>query len=222
LKRAWRIIALVLTLVGALAGALHGRVSYLVSQPRQSSVSQAVQVADQRYFAYGSNMSTRYLGNVRGVWPSHGVAAELAGYEVVFLGPGLNGLEPAFAYLRAHEGAVAHGVLHRLTQADLDRIKASEGASYEWASLPVKLADGSKLAAHTLVRTSPGMAGTPSRRYLSIMREGASEHGLPKPYLDKLRAQPSLHVPVVSEVVGSALMMTVMQRAGTCNAWLVC
>lgn len=222
MKRGWRIVAACLALAGALPGAFHARVAYLANRPLEASRVQAVDQADQYYFAYGSNMSLRYLGNVRGVRPVGSWAAELAGHEVAFLGPGLNGLEPAFAYLRAREGALAYGVLHRLSREDLERIKASEGARYEWSRLPVQLADGRQLLAHTLVRTTPGTPGTPSRRYLGILIEGAEENGLPAPYVSRLRVQASVHVPVVSDLMGSALMLAVMKRSGTCDAWLIC
>jgi hypothetical protein len=64
------------------------------------------------YFAYGSNMSARYLYNVRGVFPQQSEAGSLEGHEVRFLAPGLNALEPAFAYMVPAHSGVAHGVVH--------------------------------------------------------------------------------------------------------------
>lgn len=134
-------------------------------------------------------------------------------YEISFLAPGLNSLEPAFAYLLQAEGKSAYGVLHRLSKPDLDKVKESEGEMYDWATLPVVVGDGQIVAAQTLVRNSSGDAGKPSRRYLEILIEGATEHGLPSAYIAKLRDMPSAYFPVASELMGNVLHAVVMERS---------
>lgn len=62
-----QILGALLLLVLTLGTAFHVRVGYLVNRPLPVSSDDA---ADQFYFAYGANMPTRYLYNVRGVLPA--------------------------------------------------------------------------------------------------------------------------------------------------------
>ena len=178
--------------------------------------------ADQHYFAYGPNMPRRYLYNVRGVLPAQSDGGFIGGYEVRFLGPGMNGLEPAFAYLLKAEGKKAYGVLHRVSSQDLLRVKESEGPLYEWAILPVTLGNGHVVAAQTLVRLSPGEAGVPSRRYKRLLIEGATEHGLPSPFVSELNAMPSVYVPVLSDLMGDVMHAFVLKASGKCTSLITC
>jgi len=90
-------------------------------------------------------------------------------------------------------------VLHRLSRRDLYKVKEFEGELYDWATLPVLLADGQIVPAQTLVRLSPGDAGKPASRYLEILTEGAIEHGLLAAYVARLRDMPSTYFPMASE-----------------------
>lgn len=210
-----RTLALVPLLAATALGMLHRRVEQRAHRPVPAPGSGDVDEADSLYFAYGSNMATRYLVNVRGVRPVHSEPAVVANHAVWFLGPGLSPLEPAFASLVKARNRSAHGVLHRVRRADLGRVRDSEGPLYTWVSLPVRTGDGKVVTAHSLLRRTAGAPGPPSRRYLRLLLEGATEHGLPAARVNELKATPSVHVPVASELVGSLLQAVVMQRAGT-------
>jgi hypothetical protein len=211
---------LLLTLIGA--GSLHLRIEHLVNRPVPTAVDPAyVVAADQYYFAYGSNMSTRYLYNVRGILPAQSQPGIIENHEISFLASSVKGL-PAFAYLMKAEGKRAYGVLHRVSKQDLDRIKASEGAAYEWATLPVQLGNGQVVSAQTLLRLSPGETGKPSKRYVQLLIEGATEHGLPAAYLANLQGMQSVHIPVVSELMGDILQAAVMKSSGKCASLITC
>jgi hypothetical protein len=147
--------------------------------------------------------------------------ASVANYEVEFLGPGINSLEPAFAYLVPAQGKVSYGVLYGMTTNDLKRIGKSEGTRYEWTTVPVMSSDGKAFQAQTLVRPG-GPAAKPSRRYLNIVIEGAAENGLPADYVSSLRREPSVYVPVASDLMGDILLAFVMEQSGKCSSLLVC
>jgi hypothetical protein len=52
------------------------------------------------YFAYGTNMSTRYLTNVRHVGVYLSLPAYVLNYSVTLSKPGLPSIEPSFALLK--------------------------------------------------------------------------------------------------------------------------
>lgn len=212
----------ILYLVLAGVGTLHLRVGYLVNQPVPAARPADVGAADQYYFAYGANMSTRYLYNVRGVLPAHSAPGVINGFEVRFMPPGITALEPAFAYLLKAEAQKTHGVLHRVSKQDLNRVKESEGTGYEWVTLPVEVGTGQIVSAQTLVRLSHGEGAIPSRRYLAILIEGATEHGLPAAYVAELEEITPAYVPVASELLGNILQAVVMKRSGKCASLIIC
>lgn len=215
------LFAVFLLLVVALASAFHLRVEHLTQRPLPEARAVEPASATHWYFAYGSNMSTRYLYNVRGVYPAESNPGAVSAHEVTLLGPGLNGLEPAFAYLVKAQGKKAYGVVHRVSAQDLDRVKESEGPNYQWVRIPVKLANGQEVAAQTLLRLTSGTEGMPSRRYLELLLEGAQEHGLPEAYIAKLRAHPSVYFPFASELLGDIIEAVVMKRSGKCATLLL-
>ena len=162
-----RMLAALMVFVLVAAGVFHARSEYLINRP-VPALARADARADAYYFAYGTNMSSRYLFNVRDIRAAQSQPGRVDQHEIVFLGPGVNALEPAFAYLVKAETKTAHGVLHRLTREDLEKIRNSERAQYEWSAVPVVTADGSVVSAHTLWRAA-GPAGIPSRRYLNLL-----------------------------------------------------
>ncbi|MFT3926387.1 MAG: gamma-glutamylcyclotransferase [Myxococcales bacterium] len=208
-----RTAAVVFALLVVALLALHLRIQHLVHLPVPGDRPAQLAAAEVWYFAYGSNMSSRYLYNVRGVLPAASEAGVLADHEVVYLGPGINLLEPAFAYLVKAQGKQAHGVLHRVSTEDLNRVKESEGPEYVWVNVPVQTAGGEPVQAQTLLRLSRGTPATPSRRYVDLLVEGATEQGLPARYVAELKALPAAYVPVASEVLGDLIMGVVMRRS---------
>ncbi len=223
MKLLLRIFSVLLLLGLTGAGAFHVRIVHLVNLPMPTTGQSAqANIADQYYFAYGSNMPTRYLYNVRGVLPAHSEAGVVENYEVSFMAPGLNSLEPAFTFLTKSESKKAYGVLHHVSKQDLVKVKESEGALYEWATLPVELKNGEVVAAQTLVRLSHGDVGVPSKRYLQILIEGAREHGLPEVYVKGLLDMPSVYVPLASELMGDVVFAFVMKNSGKCTSVFSC
>ena len=116
----------------------------------------------------------------------------------------------------------SHGVLHRVAEHDLARIRLSEGERYVWATVRVRRADGAQVSAQTLRRDTPGVPALPSRRYLHWLIEGAAGQGLPAAYVARLQQLQGVHVPVISTIMGDLLQASVMrdvwlcERRGTC------
>ncbi len=223
-----------LALAMAAAGAFHARVQSLAhaeEMPSATSVSSSTpsntehstsEAKGLEYFAYGSNMPTRYLRNVRGIQPIQSQAATLEDHALRFYGPGPNALEPGFAYAIPSKGEAVHGVVHRVRAEDLEKIRRSEGSAYRWATVGVTTVDGKTLEAKTLIRDRPGDPATPSARYIGLLLEGAREFHLPAHHVNLLESMRTTHVPVASEFMGSLLMARVMLRSGRCTTWLHC
>ncbi len=166
------------------------------------------------YFAYGSNMPSRYLVNVRHVNVYESAPGVLADHAIQFSASGLPLLEPAFANLIPSKGNNAYGVLHLIDSDSLNNIICSESTSYRTLQRKVQRLDsGEMIQAWTLVGRASANAATPSRRYLNLMREGASEQHLPAEYRNWLAAQSGAYVPIISELFGTVIYAAVMIQA---------
>lgn len=142
------------------------------------------------YFAYGSNMSRETFLNQRAMRPLATRVGRLDGYRLCFnipVGPG----ERAVANLESDAGAHTWGVLHLLSPDDFTRLDNSEGVPaglYRHVAVDV-LADGTEpLAARTYQSSLIAPGRKPSVRYMSLLLNGAREHGLPAAYIDLLEA----------------------------------
>jgi hypothetical protein len=94
---------------------------------------------------------------------------------------------------------------------DLERVIHSEGTGYNSADVEVHANNGDTYRAKTLVGTSqlkPHYQA--SKRYINILLEGATEHGLPLPYIQTLRETDMIYIPVLSEIVGTFIYLTVI------------
>jgi cation transport regulator ChaC len=149
-----------------------------------------------RYFAYGSALSRRHIGE----WAAeHGVDARLfargapavlRGYRLVF------DVESRFwggrvADLAEDEDGVVHGVLFDIPVPARDAILRKEGVATGLSQeIDVTVeAEGKKVAAKAFVakpekRSEPGPA---SGRLLMYLVEGAQERGLPQSWVDELK-----------------------------------
>jgi gamma-glutamylcyclotransferase len=78
------------------------------------------------------------------------------------------------------------GVLYKLTRRDLVRLDATEGipwSRYRPLWLDAEDIDGSPLRAVTYIAQGKATDGSPSLRYITLLRDGARAHGLPEHYL---------------------------------------
>lgn len=153
------------------------------------------------YFAYGANMCSAVLRDRRGIEPFSARPAFVSDYGVVFNMPGIWLLEPVFANLVAKAGAVAHGVLYELSPVALKKLRSMEGSAYLDVVLPVHTYTGEVREAHAYMGPTNLPLGKPSRRYLGLLVEGGREHKLPGEYLEKLMQTPSIHIPILSDLL---------------------
>ena len=151
-----------------------------------------------RYFAYGSALSKRHIGE----WAAeHGVDARLfargapavlRGYRLVF------DVESRFwggrvANLTQDRDGEVHGVVFEIPPPAKEAVLRKEGVATglsEEIDVQVEV-EGKPVAAKAFVaraekRSEPGPA---SGRLLAYLVEGAQERGLPQDWVDHLRAQ---------------------------------
>ena len=151
-----------------------------------------------RYFAYGSALSKRHIGEwaaEHGVDPrlfARGTPAVLRGYRLVF------DVESRFwggrvANLAEDEKGEVHGVLFEIPPPAKEAVLRKEGVATGLSQEidVVVEADGKRTPAKAFVarpekRSEPGPA---SGRLLAYLIEGAQERGLPQSWVEQLRKQ---------------------------------
>ncbi len=149
-----------------------------------------------RYFAYGSVLSKRHVGEwaaehgVDARLFARGVPAVLRGYSLVF------DVESRFwggrvANLRADSQGEVHGVLFEIPVPAKDAVLRKEGVPTGlMQEIDVTVtADGKDLPAKAFVARPEkrSEAGPPSGRLIAYLVEGAQERGLPAEWLKQLR-----------------------------------
>ena len=101
--------------------------------------------------------------------------------------------ERAVANLQPQPGADVWGIAYELTAPEFERLDRTEGVprgAYRRVPVSLVLPAGDTLAAFTY-QSERGVPGRrPSRRYLGLLLAGARHHGLPGPYVERLRALP--------------------------------
>jgi gamma-glutamylcyclotransferase len=167
-----------------------------------------------RYFAYGSALSRRHVGEwaiEHDVDPrlfEAGTPAVLRGYELVF------DVESKFwggrvANLREREGGAVHGVLFELPDEAKEAVLRKEGVPTglsQEIEVAVETA-GNPIAANAFVaraerRSAPG---APSAKLMTYLLEGAQERGLPQSWIDELRRHAATSAPPASPPGGGRL-----------------
>lgn len=184
---------------------------YVNKQPDTSN--KAVSSRDEHlYFAYGANMSIKYLINVRNVHPLARSPGQLSGYKLTFGIKGVNALEPGFANIQESDGAVVEGVVYALGDADFSRIVGSEPDEYRVRTVPVTLRTGETVEARVLMAPEEG-SFQPSKRYLQIMIDGAKEAGLSPEYVARLESSRAVHKGFLSEIMGTVIYTVVFVQS---------
>ena len=136
------------------------------------------------YFAYGSNMCTRYL---RDCCPSAEpvMPAVLANFHIEFrrfstnLGGGISTIQPA-------PGEIVHGVLFTIPRAEIEALDVLENVPdglYARDTFMMLDATGAWRRAELYRIVTPEGPFAPADQYIDWMLEGAREHGLPDDYI---------------------------------------
>ena len=126
---------------------------------------------------------------------------------------GPNFIEPAFANICFEKGAKVEGVIHEVTESDLDRIVASEGETYELVKAPVTFKNKTVPAKTLRCKDSTTEEFPASRRYMKILITAATENNLSSDYVEFLKRKKSVYYPVLSEIFAIRVYFWVKVRA---------
>ena len=143
------------------------------------------------YFAYGANINEMVFRERRGVSPSECRVGRLCGYRLRFNLDGRPRGRSAPANISIDPDGEVWGVLYRITRRDLVRLNASEGIPgrrYQPILVDVEDADRQRRSAVTYIADGKEDDGKPSLRYISLIREGAHNQGLPRHWVSMLGA----------------------------------
>lgn len=144
---------------------------------------------DTWYFAYGSNLSMDRKECRTGRIRAADVAC-LPGYRLAFNKRGGNG--EVYANIVPDADAEVWGVIYRCSPEamdELDRCEGVEGGHYTREPVEVITESGNTVLAVAYVAGPDHICedGRPSDRYLSLILDGARQHGLPKEYVRRIQ-----------------------------------
>lgn len=138
------------------------------------------------YFAYGANMDDQTFCARRGIRPLERGVGLVRGYRLRFNLEGRPKGKAAPANLSPDLEAEVWGVFYRITRRDLMRLDATEGVpgrGYRHRLVAVEANDGRRFDAVTYVAEGAREDRKPSLRYITLLRDGATAHGLPAYYI---------------------------------------
>jgi gamma-glutamylcyclotransferase len=148
-----------------------------------------------KYFAYGSNMSTKRL---RARTPSAKVIdiATLTGHRLAFHKVSTKDGSGKCDVIEADAGSVM-GVLFEIEQTDKAELDRFEGLNhgYREKSVNVELSSGAIERATTYVATNTNPDLKPFTWYKRHVVEGAKKANLSEPYVKSLEAVPAIEDP---------------------------
>jgi len=147
------------------------------------------------YFAYGANLHDSVFQGRRRMRPLEWRVGRVRGHRLRFNLEGRPKGRAAPANIEPWPGDEVWGVLYRITQRDMVRLHASEGVP-GWRYRPVWLmaedTGATALEAFTLTADGVNHDGRPSLRYITLLRDGARQHGLPPDWCKRLeRVEPA-------------------------------
>jgi cation transport regulator ChaC len=143
------------------------------------------------YFAYGSNMHRSAFHERRGMRPSAVRAGCIRGYRLRFNLDGRPLGRSAPANICPDPAGEVWGVLYRLTRRELIWLDATEGVpgrNYRHVWLDAMDREGQTVPVVTYMAAGKPEDGRPSLRYITLLREGARAHDLPRAWIAKLDA----------------------------------
>jgi gamma-glutamylcyclotransferase len=139
------------------------------------------------YFAYGSNLSTRYM---RQYCPSASfvIKADLANYRVEFRHYS-QAMQGGISSIVEAPGELVQGVIYEVASDEIVAMDAQESVAegiYRRQAFLVLGEDGNCYRADLYRVGIPAGPYAPAAQYLDLMIEGAQEHGLRADYIERL------------------------------------
>ena len=160
------------------------------------------------YFAFGSNMASSTMINLRNIHPIAATAAILKDHRLAFNVPGTPFIEPSWASVEEETGSTVHGVLYKLTENDFAKVCQSEGVPFAYrlhrCNVIPYIGNGQDAGSQTsskgieTVSAFTLIAGRkqwrqskdtpPSQAYLNVLKRGAKEFLLDESYVKYLES----------------------------------
>jgi len=165
------------------------------------------------YFGYGSNMSRSFIENVRGISPKKSILGCLENHCLIMNLKGPNFIEPSFANIRFTRGKKVEGILHDISDLELEKIVASEGPEYQVIEVLVTVGYAQYKAKTLMWPTESSLELPTSRRYLKLLIKAARENGLSKSYIKEIEEKKSVYYPILSEYFSIYAYFWVKTRA---------
>lgn len=165
------------------------------------------------YFAYGSNLQSATLRGRRGIDFRRAVPVRARGWRLLFDKPRLLGMESSVANIVPDEAAEVLGVAFAISADDHAHVELTEGVAFdnyrrvELAVEPLAAAPDAPASVFSLSSDQRDPVLQPSTRYMTLVIEGAIEHGLPAAYVELLRA-----VPTCEESAASAALRPMLDE----------
>ena len=148
------------------------------------------------FFAYGSNMNPGQISS-RCFKPEACAVARLPGHELSFFGTSRR-WDGGEATVTPKAGEDVWGIVYKLTLADSERLDSWQdvrldgtGAYFHYPTVVLD-AEGNEYPVLIYKRFLSGAPSSPSEELMAAVISGASFHGLPAAYLEKLTGIPTV------------------------------
>lgn len=141
------------------------------------------------YFAFGANMHDSAFRDRRRMRPLDWRPGRIKDYRLRFNLQGRPKGKAAPANIEPYRGDEVWGVLYKMTRKDmvwLDTTEGVPGQRYRQIRVAAEAANGWPVEAVTYIAPGEETDGNPSLRYITLLREGAYAHNLPRHWLEKL------------------------------------
>jgi len=141
------------------------------------------------YFAYGANLHDGVFQSRRKMRPTEWRVGRIKGYRLRFNLEGRPKGKAAPANISQDPDTEVWGVLYLITRRDMVWLNATEGVpgwAYKPAWLEAKDESGTAIPVFTYIADGQKNDGNPSKRYITLLRDGARAHGLPAHWLRHL------------------------------------
>ena len=141
------------------------------------------------YFAYGSNVHPDAFRGRRRMQPSEWRVGRIPGYRLRFNLDGRPRGRSAPANIEADPTAEVWGVLYQITRQQLvwlDTTEGFPGYGYQHLWVDAEDSDGNAVPSVAYLARGKPEDGNPSKRYITLIRDGARDHGLPDHWLEHL------------------------------------
>ena len=148
-------------------------------------------------FGFGANLNAQHLAKKKRLNVLDSCAAKVPDWYLAFPRGGFPFVDPSFASAFQKEGEEIHGLAYAVNKADFDKCNAMEGGDnvYDRYIVTLHLYDGRKVGGQIYSRKKIAEEGTPSKRYLNLIIDGATEAGLDAAYIEKVKAHPIYTTP---------------------------